>query len=286
MTEPESAPILLEHRAGPIRYITLNRPERLNAINRPMLAAIDAAFEAARQDDSCKVVVLRGSGRAFSTGFDITQGGYTPGQSADLVLERNNVQAHNDRWLRVWDFPKPVIAQVHGYCLASATQLVAVCDLTIASTDAVFGSPALSLGGGFISPMWVHLVGPKRAKEMSFVAGNQISADEAAEWGFVNRAVAPDQLADTVRRLAARISLTPGPLLQMKKVAINRAVELSGFRTTLSYTAEINALLHHSEQVLETRASIRGNGLRATIQDMRERADEIAVLDEIAVEDD
>lgn len=277
--------LVLTHRVGPIRYLTLNRPERLNAINRPMLGEIDAAFAAARDDETCKVLVVRGAGRAFSSGFDITQGGYTPGTNPDVVHERDNIQAHVDRWLRVWDFPKPVIAQVHGYCLASATQLVAVCDLAIAAEDAVFGSPALSLGGGFISPMWLHLVGPKRAKEMSFVAGNQISGAEASEWGFVNRAVPADRLAAEVRTLAARVSLTPMSLLRMKKHALNRATELAGFRTTLGLTPETNAMLHYSAEVHETRASIRADGLRATIDAAKERTRQIAGLAEEPLDD-
>jgi enoyl-CoA hydratase len=263
-----------------IATITFNRPDRLNAINRPMLAAIDRAFAAAGADEECKVVVVRGAGRAFSSGFDITQGGYTPGTDPDVVHERDNIQAHVDRWLRIWDFPKPVIAQVHGYCLASATQIVAACDLAIAAEDAVFGSPALSLGGGFISPMWLHLVGTKRAKEMSFVAENRISGREASEWGFVNRCVPADRLAEEVRLLAARVSLTPSSLLRLKKQALNRATELAGFRTTLGLTPETNAMLHYSAEVHETRRSIRENGLKNTIHGMRDRAAEIAKLDE------
>lgn len=277
--------LVLAHRAGPVRFLTLNRPDRLNAINRPMLAAIDRAFEAARDDDRTKVVVLRGAGRAFSTGFDITQGGYTPGTSPDLVHERDNIQAHVDRWLRIWDFPKPVIAQVHGYCLAAATQLVAVCDLAVAAEDAVFGSPALSLGGGFISPMWLHLVGPKRAKEMSFVAGNQISGAEASLWGFINRAVPADTLAEEVRMLAARVSQTPVSLLRLKKNAINRATELAGFRTVLGLTPETNAMLHYSAEVHATRDSIRGTGLRATIARRKDEALELAKLAEEPADD-
>jgi enoyl-CoA hydratase len=277
--------VILAHRAGPVRFITLNRPDRLNALSRPMLLALDRAFAAARNDEETRVVVLRGAGRAFSTGFDITQGGFTPGTDPDPVRDRDNIQAHIDRWLSVWDFPKPVIAQVHGYCLAAATQLVAVSDLAIAADNAVFGSPVLSLGGGFISPMWLHLVGTKRAKEMSFVAGNQISGTEASMWGFVNRAVPADELADEVRLLAARVSQTPASLLRLKKHALNRATELAGFRTVLGLAPETNAMLHYSAEVHATRASVRENGLRSTMQRRKDEAHELAKLSEEPIDE-
>lgn len=279
--ETTTQPLVLEGNAGPIRYLTLNRPEKLNAINRPLLDGFDQALERARNDDTCRVIVIRGAGRAFSTGFDLTPGQHGPGKQRDILDDREDINSRIQRWLQVWEFPKPIIAQVHGYCLAGASQLAAVCDLTVIAEDAVIGMPALPIGGGFISPILAHLVGPKRAKELSFIAGCQISGLEASQWGLVNRAVPADQLAGEVRRLASRIAMTPPGLLRMKKVAINRFMENAGFRVTVALGAEVNALLHFSPQSKQFRDTIAEYGLRQAIQNFEAQVKEIEGLEEV-----
>lgn len=272
--------LILESNAGPIRYLTLNRPEKLNAINGALLQRFDEVMEAARNDD-CKVVVIKGAGRAFSTGFDLTPGQHGPGKQHDIIDDREDINARIERWLRVWEFPKPVIAQVHGYCLAGASQLAAVCDLTVIAEDAVVGMPSLPIGGGFISPILFHLVGPKRAKEFSFMAGCQISGLEAAQWGLANRAVPADQLAGEVRRIASRMAMTPSGLLRMKKVAINRAMENAGFRVTVAIGAEVNSILHFSPQSRQFRDTIAEYGLREAIRNFETKVKEIEALEEV-----
>jgi len=263
---PEFEHLLLE-RDEALVWITLNRPERLNAINRKLLDEISRVFTWLA-DDEARVIVMRGAGRCFSSGFDVSgssAGEYAteePGIVEDFVRLRANI----NRNLAIWDFPKPVIAAVHGYCLGASTQLVSSCDLTIVADDAVIGFPAMPLGGGYISPFWVPLVGIKRAKQMSFEPDSRISGVTASEWGWANYSVPADQLIDTVRAHALRIAKVPADVLLMKKMALNRVADLNGFRTSVMLGAETDALLHAIPPVLELKDSIRKHGLKEAIK--------------------
>lgn len=253
-------------REGRLAWITLNRPQKLNALNHRLLGELDEALEGERRSDS-RVLVLRGAGRAFSAGYDISGDSEEMSGSRDSVGDREHLARYIEHYLRLWDHPKPVIAAVHGYCMAGATQMCVFCDLTVVAEDAVIAaSPAVPVGGGFISPLWTSLVGPKRAKHMSFVANNRISGATAAEWGWANFAVPPDQLESRVRELALEIAKTPSSLLRMKKLAVNRVMELQGFRTAAFMGADTDALLHETTAVRATQESIREHGLKETIR--------------------
>jgi enoyl-CoA hydratase len=170
-----------------------------------------------------------------------------------------------DRFLEIWDCPKPVIAAVHGHCLAGATQLAVFCDITVIAEDARVGWPTLPVGGGYISPIWTWLVGPKRAKQMSFMAGSSITGSEAADWGWANVAVPESELWDQVRTVARQIARIPADMLRMKKYAVNRVLDLQGFRSSVKLGAETDALLHASRSVDVIRHAIREQGLRQAI---------------------
>lgn len=257
--------IELRHE-GRVAWISFDRPQRHNAFSDNLLSELDRALEAERDSDS-RVLVLRGNGPSFSAGFDVSSDAEEISHGFDAVELRDRQAAHAERWLRIWDHPKPVIAAVHGYCIAGATQLCSFCDLTVVAEDAVIqASPALPLGGGFISPMWSYLVGPKRAKQMSFVAGERISGATAAEWGWANHAVPAAELRERVGELAARISRTPAPLLRMKKLSNNRVMEMQGFRTMATMGADTNTVLHETRAVKEFQASIHQHGLKEAIR--------------------
>ncbi|MFN8556035.1 MAG: enoyl-CoA hydratase-related protein [Dehalococcoidia bacterium] len=269
------------HRAlaagGRLGYITLNRPEKLNALSRPIKAPAVIFFFpcSARQ---ARAATRRCAGWWSSAGKASAAPSrrLRPAPDAegrtgegDAVDDRDRLQDNIDRWLRVWDFPKPVIAQVHGYCLAGATQLCVMTDLTIVAEDARIGLPSLPVGGGYISPMWTWLVGPKRAKEMSFIPGSQIDGRTASDWGFANRAVPAARLADEVRQTAEAIAVVPEKILRLKKMSINRTMDAQGFRVAVSYGVETDALLHASEPVRAISGSIRRLGLRGAIEQFR-----------------
>jgi enoyl-CoA hydratase/carnithine racemase len=255
-------------REGPLTWLTLNRPERLNAISDQMLLELDDALEALARDDDTRVIAIRGEGRAFSSGYDIASDSDEVGgaHDRDITEDRLRLTANIDTFLKIWDHPKPVIAAVHGYCLAGATQLCVFCDVTVLSEDATIGLPSIPIGGGYITPLWTWLVGPKRAKQMSFVAGSTIDGKTACDWGWANYAVPADQLEDDVRRLATEIAKIPGPILTVKKLAINRTMEVQGFRASAPMGADLDALLHASAPVQQLNELIVEHGLKEAIQ--------------------
>src|SRR5262245_1618400 len=260
--------ILLE-RDGPLTWLTFNRPERLNAMNTKLLDELRGALAVLAKDDDTRVIAIRGAGRAFSAGYDVQRDSLEGSEHRDIVEDYDVHVGYIDRFLELWDHPKPIIAAVHGYCLAGATQLCVFCDITVLAEDAVIGLPSLPIGGGYITPLWVPLVGPKRAKQMSFVAGSQISGSTASDWGWANYAVPADELEADVRRLAHDIARIPSPVLRMKKVAINRVADVMGFRTIAPMGAEPDALLHYSEPGQGRFACIREHGLKGAIARFR-----------------
>jgi enoyl-CoA hydratase len=256
---------LLVERDGDITFLTLNRPDRLNALDGPMLHQLRAALAAEERSDS-RVIVIRGAGRAFSAGHDLGADADEVVEPGDSVADRDRQASYIDLFLRIWDHPKPVIAAVHGYCMAGATQLVTFCDFTVAAEDAVVtASPVLPLGGGFISPLLAYKVGANRAKLLSFVPGYRMSGAEAAEWGWATMAVPAADLDAHVRWLASAVATTPASVLRMKKIAINRVLELQGFRTVAYIGAETDVVVHDTDDVGRLKSYIQEHGLKAAI---------------------
>jgi enoyl-CoA hydratase len=252
-----------------VAWITLNRPQRLNALNSALLHHFGEVIDELGADPDVSVVVIRGAGRAFSAGYDLQPDETEVAQAHNrtIVEDYDRLLGHIKLFERLWDLPKPVIAAVHGYCLAGATQLCIFCDITVVADNAKIGWPSIPVGGGLISPMWSFLVGPKRAKQMSFVAGSQVSGAIAADWGWANYAVPEEELWDNVAALAAQITKVPLEILRMKKASINRVAEIQGFRSAMSMGAETDALLHFSPAVVELHELIKDKGLKGAIQE-------------------
>ncbi len=257
--------IRVEHEEN-LSWIVLNRPDRANALSNELLDEFSDALEALKTAGA-PVLAIRGEGRGFSAGYDMAQVGMP--KAPDPVGDRNRLQRNVDRYLAIWDHPKPVIAAVHGYCIAGATQMCVFADITIVADDARIGEPTIPIGGGYVAPLWAPLVGPKRAKEMSFVPGNFIDAETAVRWGWANHVVPAAELVDRVRSLAARIALTPPDVLQVKKLSINRSMEAMGVRQAASSVAEMDALLHTAPSVLALRDRLRDEGLKKVMAHYR-----------------
>jgi enoyl-CoA hydratase/carnithine racemase len=260
---PNYKTLLVETEAK-VTWIKLNRPDRLNALNGILLQELSDALDYLAKDDKTSVIIIKGNGRAFSAGYDLNPDEYSP-IDRDIVDEHDMLEGYLRIFLKIWDHPKPVIAAVHGYCLAGATQLCVFCDITVVAADAKIGLPALPAGGGFITPLWTPLVGPKRAKQMSFVANSQISGETASEWGWANYAVPAQELDENVRDLAIEIAKIPSRILRMKKIAINRVWDAMGFRNIVPMGAETDALLHHSKEVQQVGNAIKTLGLKGAI---------------------
>ncbi|MCW2682048.1 MAG: enoyl-CoA hydratase [Frankiales bacterium] len=259
---PDAGLSLLVERSGPVTWLTLNRPHRLNALNDDLLGRLAVALEEERRSDS-SVLVLRGAGRAFSAGHDLSSDSEEVVMPGDSVADRERQASYIELFLKMWDHPKPVIAAVHGYCIAGAAQLATFADVVIVADDAkISASPMLPLGGGFISPLWAFSVGASRAKLMSFIPGRQISGKQAAEWGWAAESVPAEDLAEHVAQVAAAMARTPSSVLRMKKIAINRTLELQGLRLTALMGTETDVVVHNTAEVLAIKAAIERDGFK------------------------
>ncbi len=250
-----------------IGTLTLNRPEKLNAMSPQLLGEFDDALGEAGRDAEIKVLVIRGAGRAFSSGYDLTRS--SAGETADQDRER--LQANLERWQRLRDLPKPVIAMVHGYCLAGATQLCICADITFVAEDATIGFPSIPAGAGLIGQMWAWHVGPHRAKWLSFLPGSQITGKESEAMGWATRAFPAGKLEEETFGYARRIAKVPADLLRIKKLSINRVMDVQGFRTAIMFGAEWDAIAHETRGVRELRQMIEERGLRGAIQWFQEK---------------
>ena len=253
---------------GRVARVTLNRPEKLNAISRQLQRELIEVLTELERDDSVHVALVSGAGRAFSAGYDLAGGsGVAAEQASAISRDRDGLGELLHNWLRIWDLRLPVIAKVHGYCLAGGSQLASICDVTFVADDARIGAPQLPLGAGFVASFWAWQVGGKRAKEFFFPVGSMISGREAADIGLFNRSIPADQLDQYVDDYVELVSKTPKEILVLQKKAINRTQEVQGFREALMGGVEIDAIAHFTTPVLEMNRSIKERGLRATLDD-------------------
>lgn len=268
LAEPSSTAyrtIRIEHEDD-LSWIVLARPEKANALSNELLDEFSHALEWLRSSGG-KVLAIRGDGKGFSAGYDLDQ--VAAPQRPNPIGDRRRLQRNVERYLAIWDHPKPIIAALHGYCIAGATQLATFADITIVAEDCRIGQVIVPVGGGYVTPLWAPLVGPKRAKEIAFVPGNHIDGRTAVEWGWANHAVPADELLDSVRSLAARIALMPADLLTIKKVSINRAMDAMGIRNAVNGVADADALAHLLPDVLDLRQRIADEGLKPVINAFR-----------------
>ena len=245
-----------------VATVTLNRPDKLNAITPQLQRELVAALTRAADDPAVHVAIVRGAGRGFSAGYDVTSGDMV---ASGVPADRAQLERVVRGWLEIWDLALPVIAEVHGVCLAGGTQLAAICDVTFVADDARIGTPQLPLGAGYVASFWAWFVGPKKAKEVFFPTGAVISASEAVAMGLFNRVVPAADLAAEVKRYAQMVARTPKDLLALQKRAINRTQEAQGFREALLQGVEIDAIAHASPSVRTVNRFIGQHGLREAL---------------------
>src|SRR5215211_3944513 len=226
---------------GPVATITLDRPERLNTIVPPMPDEVEAAVERATRDGDVKVIVLRGAGRAFSGGYDFgggfkhwgdafeTDGRWDPGK--DFVMATAPRLSPTQKLMSIWHCPKPVIAQVHGWCVGGGSDFALCADLVIASEDAVIGTPYSRMWGAYLSGMWIYRLGLAKAKEYA-LTGKPLSGTEAAEAGLINKSVPFAELEQEVARTADELASIPSSQLAAMKLIVNHAFESMGMGAT------------------------------------------------------
>jgi enoyl-CoA hydratase len=241
--------------------ITLNNPERMNALSWPMMEEVKAALKAAEKDPKARVIIIRGAGKCFSVGYDFQEtspGEIGPGIGpADGTHEprgvpehgrgiwnsRAHVQGHIDYERTIWELWKPVIAQVHGYALAGASTVALACDLTMMSDDAKIGYPPTRwLAPGDNVAIYCYVAGLKKSKEMMF--GRMFSGKEAADIGMINYSFAEARLEEETRAIAKRIATIPAELLMLNKQVCNRVWEMMHIKTAMEVGGEFDSLAH------------------------------------------
>ena len=250
--------------------ITLNRPEKLNAISRQLQDDLLAAIDEAEGNPAVHAVLIRGAGRAFSVGYDLTGGDSNDTQVASTQspyasLDRDGLERFLRGWFRIWDAKLPVVSQAHGYCLAGGTQLAAICDISFVAEDCKVGTPQLPLGAGFVGVFWAWFVGPKKAKEIIMPVGMMISGREATDIGLFNQAVPAEDLDAHVQAYLQNLVRCPREVLALHKQAINRTQEIQGFREAMLQGVEVDTIAHYSPPVLAINQRIREKGLKATL---------------------
>lgn len=251
--------LLTDEPLAGVRRLTMNRPDKRNALNNALRGAILEALVEADRDPAVKVTILRGAGPSFSSGYDLSannavdQPYYTPGGPGQWP--RHVVEG----WTRIWDLGKPVIAQVHGYCLAGGSELAACCDLVYVAEDAKIGYPPTRLMSPPDNQFHPWLLGMRRAMEM-YLTGDAITGSEAAAEGFANRAYPAERLEEEVLRIAERVALVPTELNQINKRSIHRAMEIMGLRAAIRSGTELQALAFTTEASLEYRKGFKRDG--------------------------
>ena len=253
-----------EHRDG-LAVLTLNRPDKLNAINRPMIEALDRALDAAEADDAVRVIVVVGAGRAFSAGFDLDMG--VGDDRPDPAEVRRALEDDFRIIMRFWDCPKVTIAAAHGYCLGSAMELAVACDLTLASKDCRFGMPEVRFGSGIVTMLMPWLAGPKQARYLLLSGDDQVSAREVRDMGLVNRVVPAAELLEEAFALGRRIAANDTLAVRLTKQAINRSLDIAGLREALAQALETDVKIETSEtaESREFNAILRKDGAKAAV---------------------
>ncbi len=268
-TDTDTEWVILDDPLPRVRRITLNRPEKRNALSHPLRGAILLALREGDQDPDVRVMIIRGAGPSFSAGYDLGGGNegyeypfYTPageGQWPRHVTEG---------WMGIWDLSKPVIAQVHGYCLAGGSELATGCDLIYIAEDAQMGYPAVRFG---VPDMHFHtwFLGMRRAMEM-MITGDSITGIEAVDEGWANRAFPADELDDAVLAQAKKIASIPPDIVQLNKRTVHRQMDHMGMRAGIRAGTELCALGVHSPAMAEFIGKAREGGLTKALTERDE----------------
>jgi enoyl-CoA hydratase len=256
--------ILIDEPAEGVRRITLNRPEKRNALSNALRAELIAALHQGDDDAAVHVTIIRGAGKCFSSGYEL--GGANEGIPLPFFTAAGEGQwpRHvTEGWMGIWDLAKPVIAQVHGYCLAGGSELATGCDLVFVAEDAEIGYPAVRFG---VPDMHFHawFMGMRTAMAM-MLTGDSISGTEAVRLGWANDAFPAGELDERVVAYAERIAKMPLDLMQLNKRLVHRTMEVMGLRTAIRVGTEICALGIHQKTMEAFLADIKANGLTGAL---------------------
>jgi enoyl-CoA hydratase len=275
MPEASSYETILYAAGGPVATITLNRPERLNTIVPPMPDEVEHAVGRATVDAAVKVIVLRGAGRAFCAGYDFeggfhhwdeaitTQGAWDPGK--DFVMATAPQFSPTQKLFSIWRCPKPVVAQVHGWCVGGGSDFALGADLVIASEDAVIGTPYSRMWGSYLSAMWIYRLGLARAKYHA-LTGRPLNGRQAADAELINEAVPFERLEARVAELADELGRIPASQLAAMKLVVNHAYENMGLGSSQVLGPILDGLMRNTPDAVEFIETAERDGVRAAIE--------------------
>jgi enoyl-CoA hydratase len=258
----------------PVATITLNRPEHLNTIVPPMPDELEAAIGVAERDPQVKVIVLRGAGRSFSGGFDFgggfeqwgeamnTDGRWDPGK--DFAMVSGRATGPTPKFMAIWRATKPVIAQVHGWCVGGASDYALCADIVIASDDAVIGTPYSRMWGAYLSGMWLYRLSLAKAKWHA-LTGEPFTGKEAAAVELINESVPFERLEARVAEVAMSLARIPLSQLQAQKLMVNQAYENMGLASTQTLGGILDGLMRNTPEALEFIDVAGTEGVRAAV---------------------
>jgi len=242
---------IIYKKKAPIAYVTLNRPERVNALSVDLQMEVSTALQdAGWEDNSIRVIIIKGAGQHFSSGFDISG----PGSSNDAAQIRASFLkgkgfSATAWWDVFWNNPKPLIAQIKGFCIAGGLATASFCDLRICSENALFGAPEIRTGGPYIPAVWPWIIGMTKARELLYT-GNLIDAQEAHRLGLVNKVVPEQRLEEEVEKIARTIAKLPTATVEYNKKLINMAYELINIKAVIERSSELEAVCLASSKSL------------------------------------
>ena len=263
---------LLTDVSDKVLVITLNRPERLNALSQTLMDELKSVLDQAAEDSDISVIIVKANGRAFSVGYDLNESDWITSQypanfpdGVDQDEDTVSIRKLLAYWLDMWRYPKPIIAQVHGACLSGAGELLAACDLVVAADDAFFGHPAArDLGIPPTVFFWPLLIGMRQAKEMLYTA-KSISAEKALNLGLVNHVVSRSELDEFTRELAYDIARTPVEHLKILKESANNFYDNMGLDKSTDQAAILDAEFHQSPVFLNFFKLVNEKGMKAAL---------------------
>ena len=237
---------------GAVATLTLDRPDRLNAITRELIADLREALERAWDDDEVRAIRLRGAGRAFCAGYDIGWGAESmaeaeAGRPWDPVADYRMMSRFVDAYMALWRSPKPVIAQVHGFCVGGGTDFALCSDLIVCAEDCRIGYPPARVWGSPTTAMWMYRLGLERSKRL-LLTGDALDGRRAVEWGLASEAVPADRLDEAALALARRVAQLPSNQLHMMKLLVNQAFEQMGLPVTQLVGTLLDGAARHTPE--------------------------------------
>lgn len=263
--------VVLYEKKERIAYISLNRPERFNAINELMPSAIEAAVQRANDDDEIHVIILQGNGKAFCSGYDLKEYAEKLRPQAgsqnmpwDPTIDYKMMKRNTEQFMSLWRSYKPTICKIHGYAVAGGSDIALCCDLVLMAKDAKIGYPPARLWGCPTTMMWVYRLGAEKAKRM-LLTGDLISGKEAEKMGLIYKSCQVDQLDEEIQKLANRMASIPKNQLMMQKMVINQAYNQMGMETTQMIATLFDGITRHTPEGVAFKEKCETEGFKKAI---------------------